>query len=137
MALELNIRKIDVYGDSFFITCQVKGKRQTKDEKLRPYHEYLSKLAREFKEIKFTHLGKEGNLFADALVMLASMVRIDFEHKVHSVHIDTRNNPAHCCSVEREIDENLWYYDPKPDISHGGIQNQQEDFEEVGNGFLS
>jgi len=25
----------------------------------------------------------------------------------------------------------------KPDISHGGIQNQQEDFEKVGNGFQS
>ena len=43
--------------------------------------------------------------------MLASMARIDFRHKVHSVHINTRNNPAHCCSVEREIDGNPWYYD--------------------------
>ena len=54
MVLELNIRKIDVYGDSTIF--QVKGKGQTKDEKLRPYQEYLFKLAREFKEIKFTHL---------------------------------------------------------------------------------
>jgi len=119
VALELNIRKIDVYEDSILITCQVKGKGQTKDEKLRPYQEYLSKLAREFKEIKFTHLGREGNLFADALVTLASMARIDFGHKVHSVHIDTKNYSAHCCLVEREIDGNPWYYDIK-----NFIQNQ-------------
>jgi len=99
-------------------------------------------LAREFEEIKFTHLGREGNHFADALITLDSMARIDFGHKVQLVHIDIRNNPAHYCLVEREINGNPWYYDiknfiQKPDISHGGIQNQQEDFEEVGNGYLS
>jgi hypothetical protein len=76
-------------------------------------------LARKFEEIKFTHLRREGNHFADALVTLASMTRIDFGHKVRPVHIDTRNNPAHCCSVEREIDGNPWYYDIK-----NFIQNQ-------------
>jgi ribonuclease HI len=81
-ALKLNIRKIDVYGYSMLIIFQVKGKWQTKDEKLRPYQEYLSKLAREFEEIKFTHLGREGNHFADALVTLAFMARINFGHKV-------------------------------------------------------
>jgi ribonuclease HI len=36
-ALEMNIRKINVYGDSMMIICQVKGEWQTKEEKLRPY----------------------------------------------------------------------------------------------------
>jgi len=97
----------------------VKGKGQTKDEKLRPYQEYLSELARKIEEIKFTHLGREGNHFADALVTLASMTRIDFGHKVRPVHIDTRNNSTHCCLVERGIDGNPWYYDIK-----NFIQNQ-------------
>jgi len=109
---------------------------------LGPYQEYLSKLAREVEEIKFTHLGMEGKHFADALVTLTSMARIDFGHKVQPVHIDIRNNPAHGCSVEREIDGNPWYYDIKNFIQKtrhipGGIQNQQEDFENVGNGFQS
>jgi ribonuclease HI len=60
-ALELNIRKIDVYEDSMLIICQVKGEWKTKEEKLRPYQEYLSKLAGEFEEIEFTYLGREGN----------------------------------------------------------------------------
>ena len=53
------------------IICQVKGEWQTKEEKLLPYQEYLSRLAEEFKEIEFTHLGREGNQFADALATLA------------------------------------------------------------------
>ncbi|XP_052305620.1 uncharacterized protein LOC127904792 [Populus trichocarpa] len=70
-ALELKIKKLDVYGDSMLIICQVKGEWQTKEEKLRPYQEYLSTLAKEFEEIRFTHLGREGNHFADALATLA------------------------------------------------------------------
>ena len=64
------------------IICQVKGEWQTKEEKLRPYQEYLSMLAKEFEEIKFTHLGREGNHFADALATLAAMTTIDLKYKV-------------------------------------------------------
>jgi len=81
-ALELKIEKIDVYGDSMLIICQVKGEWQTKEEKLRPYREYLSTLSEEFKEIRFTHLGREGNHFADALATLAAMAMIDLGRKV-------------------------------------------------------
>jgi ribonuclease HI len=35
----LNIKKLDVYGDSMLIICQVKGEWQKKDEKLRLYQE--------------------------------------------------------------------------------------------------
>ena len=48
--MELNIKKRDVYGDSMLIICQVKGEWQTKEEKLIPYQEYLSKLVGEFEE---------------------------------------------------------------------------------------
>jgi hypothetical protein len=71
----------------------------------------LSKLAGEFEEIEFTHLGRERNQFADALATLASMARIDFGHKVQPVHIDIRISLAHCCLVE--IDGNPWYYNIK------------------------
>jgi len=32
------------------------------------------------------------------------MTTIDLEYKVQPVHIDIRNEPAHCCLVEGEID---------------------------------
>jgi ribonuclease HI len=59
--LELKIKKLDVYRDSVLTICQVKGEWQTKDDKLRPYQEYLSKLAKEFDKIKFTHMGRDKN----------------------------------------------------------------------------
>jgi len=60
----------------------VKGEWQTKEEKLRPYQEYLSTLSKEFEEIKFTHLGRERNHFTNDLATLAAMATIDLKHKV-------------------------------------------------------
>ena len=50
-ALEMKIRKLEVFGDSILIIYQVKGEWKIKDEKLRPYQEYLSKLAEDFDKI--------------------------------------------------------------------------------------
>jgi len=36
-ALEIRVRKLDVYNDSMLITCQVKGEWHTKYEKLKLY----------------------------------------------------------------------------------------------------
>ncbi|KAG5235382.1 RNA-directed DNA polymerase (Reverse transcriptase), Ribonuclease [Salix suchowensis] len=58
------------------IICQVKGEWKTKDEKLKLYQNYLVKLASEFEEVKFTHMSRDKNQFADALATLASMVQI-------------------------------------------------------------
>jgi len=55
------MKKLDVYGDSSLIICQVKGEEQTKDEKLESYQDYLSRLANEFEEIKFTHISRDKN----------------------------------------------------------------------------
>jgi hypothetical protein len=80
---------------------------------LRPYQEYLSKLIEEFEEIEFTHLEREGNHFADVLVTLPFMGKIDFRYKVQPLHIDIKNFSAQCCSVGWEIDGNLSYYNTK------------------------
>ena len=97
-----------MYGDSILIIYQVKGKWQTKDEKLKPCQKYLSKLAEEFEEIKFINLGSQ---LANVLATLASLVRIDFGHKVQLIHMDIKNNPTHCCPVK--IVGNPWYYNIK------------------------
>ena len=41
------------------------------------------------------------------------MTTIDLEYKVQPVHIDIRNDPAHYCLVEGEIDGKPWYYNIK------------------------
>ena len=70
------------------------------------------------------------------------MARINFGHKVQSVHIDIRNNPAHCCLVEREIDGNPWYYDIKNYIQNqtypmGASKIDKKILRRLANGFLS
>jgi len=58
--LELKIKKLDVYMDLMLIIYLVKGEWQIKKkEKLRLYQEYMSKLAKEFDEIKFSHMGRD------------------------------------------------------------------------------
>ena len=64
------------------IIYQVKGEWQKKDKKLRSYQKYLSKLVKEFDEIKFIRMGREKNQFVDALTTLASMTIIDYENMV-------------------------------------------------------
>jgi ribonuclease HI len=91
----MRVGKLEVYGDSMLIICQVKSERQTKDEKLRPYQEYLSKLAGSFDEIEFTHLGRDKNQFADALATLASMATIGGGAKIQPIGIKIRNYLAH------------------------------------------
>lgn len=71
VVLEMKIRKLEVYGDSMLIMCQVKGECHTRDEKLKPYQEYLSKLAKDFDEIELTHLRRDKNQFCDTLATLA------------------------------------------------------------------
>jgi ribonuclease HI len=117
-ALELKIGKLEVYGDSMLIICQTKGEWQTKDEKLKPYQEYLSKLAENFEEIEFNHLGRDKNQFADALATLASMATIDCGIRVHPIGIDIRSSPTHCCLIEEEVDGNPWYADIKRFIQY-------------------
>ncbi|KAJ9135135.1 hypothetical protein P3X46_032349 [Hevea brasiliensis] len=74
-AIEMRIRKLEVYGDSALIIYQVKGEWQTKDPKLIPYQKYSLELIKKFEEISFTHLGRDKNQFADALATLAVMAR--------------------------------------------------------------
>jgi hypothetical protein len=78
----------------------------------------LSKLAKEFDKIKFTHIEREKNQFADALAILASMTKIDYGNRVQPISIEVRNSPTHCCSIEGEVDGDPWYYDIKQFIQH-------------------
>ena len=67
-----------------------RGMANQRKKKLIPYQEYLSKLAEEFEEIEFTHLGREGNQFVDALATLASMARVDLGQNLQPIHVDIR-----------------------------------------------
>ncbi|KAJ9175591.1 hypothetical protein P3X46_014133 [Hevea brasiliensis] len=103
-AIEMKIRKLEVYGDSALIIYQVKGEWQTKDPKLIPYQKYLLELIKKFEEISFTHLSRDKNQFADALATLAVMVQIEERQMTQILKIKTRNEPAYCFMIEEEPD---------------------------------
>ncbi|XP_077251878.1 uncharacterized protein LOC143891124 [Tasmannia lanceolata] len=70
-ALSVEVQDLDVYGDSLLIICQTNGKWLTKEDKLVPYHTYLTSLMKSFHNISFTYIYKLRNRFADTLATLA------------------------------------------------------------------
>jgi hypothetical protein len=78
----------------------------------------LSKLAKEFNEIKFTYMGRDKNQFADVLATLASITKINYGNKVQPISFEVKNYLVHYYLVEGEVDGNLWYYDIKQFIQH-------------------
>jgi hypothetical protein len=100
----------------------------------------MSILAREFDEIKSTHMRRDNNQFVDDLATLASTTKIDYWNRVQPISIEIRNSPAHYYSVEGEVNRNLWYYDIKQFIQHqkypSGASNTNENPAKVNHGLL-
>ena len=58
-----------------------KWRMEIKDSKLVPYLEFIKKLIKQFEEITFKHLPHEKNYLADALVILATMFKVNVNAK--------------------------------------------------------
>ena len=112
-ALELGIRQMEVYGDSNLVLRQIQGEWKTRDAKLRPYHAYLELLVARFDDLRYTHLPRAHNQFADSLATLASMFDIPVDATVRPLLIESRSAHAYCCLIDdTEIDDDLpWYHD--------------------------
>ena len=68
ITLKLEIRQMEVFGDSNLVLRQIQGHWKTRDAKLRPYHAYLELLVRIFNDLRYTHLPRTQNEFVNALV---------------------------------------------------------------------
>ena len=112
-ALELGIRQMEVFGDSNLVLRQVQGEWKTRDAKLKPYHAYLELLVGRFDDLRYTHLLRAQNQFADALGTLASMIDVPTDATVRPLLIESRSAPAYCCLIDdTEPDDGLpWYHD--------------------------
>ncbi|RVW71193.1 Gypsy retrotransposon integrase-like protein 1 [Vitis vinifera] len=91
----------------------IQGEWKTRDAKLRPYHAYLELLVARFKDLRYTHLPRARNQFADALATLASMIDIPVDATVRPLLIESRYAPAYFCLIDDvEPDDGLpWYHD--------------------------
>ncbi|XP_077232421.1 uncharacterized protein LOC143869745 [Tasmannia lanceolata] len=122
-ALSLEVQDFNVYGDSLLIICQTNGKWLTKEDRLTPYHTYLTSLMKSFHNISFTYISKLRNKFADALATLASMIDIPVGVKVRPLAIKRNVIPAHVHTIEiaaRCPDGKPWYFDINNLISGRG-----------------
>lgn len=53
MAIEMHVKRIEVYGDSALVINQLEGNWERRNSKLIPYQEYLNGLKNQFEYIKF------------------------------------------------------------------------------------
>ena len=81
--------------------------------KLRPYHTYFELLVGRFDDLRYTHLPRAQNQFADALATLTSMINIPMDTNVLHFLIELRSVPTYCCLIDEvELDDGLpWYHD--------------------------
>ena len=66
---------------------------------MKPYHAYLDLLVTRFDELRYIHLPREENQFADVLATLASVVEIFTGMTVRPLLIETRSTPAYYCLI--------------------------------------
>ena len=76
-AIDLRIKKLDVYGDSALVINQIKGEWDTRQPGLIPYKDYARRLVPFFNQIEFHHIPREENNMADALATLSSMIVVN------------------------------------------------------------
>ncbi|RVW59143.1 Transposon Ty3-I Gag-Pol polyprotein [Vitis vinifera] len=76
------------------------------------YEACILATGRGFEDLRYTHLPRAQNQFADALATLASMIDIPADATVRPL-IESRSAPAYCCLIDdMEIDDGLpWYHD--------------------------
>ena len=113
IALELGIRRTEIFGDSNLVIRQIQGDWKTRDVKLKPYHAYLELLVGRFDYLSYTHLPRAHNQFADALAILASMIDIPEGVVVRPLLVETKSVPAYCCLIDKSgfDDGPPWYHD--------------------------
>jgi ribonuclease HI len=67
-ALKLGAKTVNVFMDSMLVVNQMKGVYKVKNRDLWPIHEAIKQLATQFEKITYTHVPREYNKLADAMV---------------------------------------------------------------------
>ncbi|RDY13538.1 hypothetical protein CR513_01501, partial [Mucuna pruriens] len=110
MALEHQVKKLKVFGDSALVIYQLREEWETRDAKLIPYHDHMKEMIESFDMVTFHHVPREENQMADALATLSAMVQV-YEGQKMTVHYLSRE--------EIEADPEPWYFDIKRYLEKG------------------
>ncbi|KAE8725121.1 Cullin-associated and neddylation dissociated [Hibiscus syriacus] len=110
-AIERKIKFLKIYGDSLLVVYQLRGEWETKDPKLLEYRNFTLELVKEFEKVTFNYLPREENQMADALATLAAMFQATKKVDMMPIKMQVYEIPAHCYSLEEEVDGKPWYHD--------------------------
>ncbi|XP_074305071.1 uncharacterized protein LOC141640006 [Silene latifolia] len=75
-ALDWGVKKLIVHGDSSLMINQVDGSWKIRSQRLAPYQTRIEELAKYLEDIRYVHLPREENQFADAFSKLAALINI-------------------------------------------------------------
>lgn len=67
-AIKMNAKIVHVFMDSMLVINQLKGIYKVRNRELQPIHEAIKALTQSFEKIEFTHVPREYNKLADAVV---------------------------------------------------------------------
>ncbi|RDY07404.1 rnhA, partial [Mucuna pruriens] len=143
MALEYQVKRLRVFGDSALVIYQLRGEWETRDAKLIPYHDHVWEIVTAFDMIMFCHVPREENQMVDALATLSAMVQMN-EGQEMTIHFQHQSQMAYCqCLTHETIEPNieLWYFDikrylEKGEYSEGASENSKRTLRRLASGFL-
>ncbi|XP_023896391.1 uncharacterized protein LOC112008288 [Quercus suber] len=114
VALGLEVKEMEVYGDLALIISQIQNRWKIKKEKLMPYHECLQKLASKFGKIQYQYVPRMQNQIADALATMASIMDGPKEDEAQPIVVEQKEKLAYCMSIKGDEGmngEGEWYSD--------------------------
>ncbi|XP_074265682.1 uncharacterized protein LOC141588126 [Silene latifolia] len=110
-ALELGVKRLLVNGDSSLVINQVTGSWKIKSENLAPYQMRIEELERFFNDVKYVHLPRDENQFADALSKLTALINIPEHMDSMPICVKRRSAPSYVNAIDNpeESETDLWY----------------------------
>ncbi|XP_070007815.1 uncharacterized protein [Nicotiana sylvestris] len=113
LAIDMNVQKLLVIGDSDLLVHRVLEEWATKNTKIFPYLYCVQELIKRFTKVEFKHVPRVQNEFADALATLSSMIQHPDKNFIDLIPIGIHKQPTYCAHVVEESDGNPWFHDIK------------------------
>ncbi|XP_016702074.1 uncharacterized protein [Gossypium hirsutum] len=101
-------------------------KEETRDPKSIDYRKLVLELVKEFDDITFCYLPRDENQIADALAILASMIKVNKQEDVKPIRMSIYETLAHCYNIEEdeEKDDHPWFHDILQYVKNRGYPDQ-------------
>ncbi|XP_070015103.1 uncharacterized protein LOC142174493 [Nicotiana tabacum] len=109
MSVDMNIKEFLLTGDSDMLIHQDQGEWTTKNVKILPYLHCLKELCKKFTKIKFKHIPRIQNEFADAVATLSSLIQHPNKNYIDLIEIEVWDQHAFCFHLDEEPGGNSWY----------------------------